>query len=401
MAKEKIKAFLNSRKVQAVGFTVLCVLLPVAFLLQMFHKSFSPNGNDFTIFLMAAKDFLAGLNPYKAATPFPYVYPLFVTFVLVPFTLLPYWLACLLWYLIKLALYYLIVKLLVEMGKGQIKAGFDRTIFFPLAVFSLLFLNAIQSDLRSGHVETFVLAACMLFAKYYWEKKYLISALFLSAAISIKVVPGILLLYLLMKKDFKTIFLCALIVPVYCVALPYVFSGPEIFGHYRYWINSFVLGNVDWATRLYKEDFCDLHSVILYYLPGLTSVGYLKHLSMLLVFFVLAFIDGVLCKKRNCENELVLVMLYLAAILLIAPIFQIHYLMFIFPGAAFIVLKVFFDKEWQNTEILAAIVAFFACLILGKIVKHGPFYFFSIAVLMYLLTRALTGSTGKLQKKKR
>lgn len=71
---------------------ILLVLLLAAFVLfafQMVHKVNRPDGNDFTSYLNSARALASGNSPYLTGTPFPYIYPATLAFLLMPLSWLP------------------------------------------------------------------------------------------------------------------------------------------------------------------------------------------------------------------------------------------------------------------------------------------------------------------------
>ena len=86
----------------------LCALalmggLGVVLLFQAFRMAYRDEGYDFTSYLLAARALRDGGNPYQVAMPFPYLYPLFLAFALMPLTFVPYWLANAVWLVACLA----------------------------------------------------------------------------------------------------------------------------------------------------------------------------------------------------------------------------------------------------------------------------------------------------------
>ena len=70
---------------------------------QTWHKAFRPGGNDLTSYLLSARALWDGQSPYGLETPFPYIYPLFLAFAIVPLAILPYGAAVIGWFAASVA----------------------------------------------------------------------------------------------------------------------------------------------------------------------------------------------------------------------------------------------------------------------------------------------------------
>src|SRR5262245_3076639 len=88
----------NIRRILLILVAVISVVLCVHMLL----KAHRPQGYDFSSYLLSADALLQGKNPYQTESIFPYLYPLFLCFFLIPFLTLPYWLSSFLWFFINL-----------------------------------------------------------------------------------------------------------------------------------------------------------------------------------------------------------------------------------------------------------------------------------------------------------
>src|SRR5204862_207695 len=64
---------------------VLCVVL----FAQTWVRAERPNGIDLTSYLLSARALLHGDSPYLLPTPFPYLYPATLAFLLIPLTFVP------------------------------------------------------------------------------------------------------------------------------------------------------------------------------------------------------------------------------------------------------------------------------------------------------------------------
>lgn len=80
---------------------MLLGMVLVILLVQTMHKAYRTVAYDFTSYLLSSEALFEGKNPYVTGTLFPYIYTLFLAFVLTPMTVLPYWLANLCWFTVS------------------------------------------------------------------------------------------------------------------------------------------------------------------------------------------------------------------------------------------------------------------------------------------------------------
>ncbi|MCL1672876.1 glycosyltransferase family 87 protein [Elizabethkingia ursingii] len=151
-----------------------------------------PDGNDFTLYLNASRNFFELKNPYIIESEFDFLYPQTLCILLYPLTLINYKVAILIWYLSGIIALYISFNECFKMtdSKGEIN---KYSLFFIsfIALFAI-----VQDNFLNGHVNFIVLCFCVLFFKFLRKSKYILSALFLALAISIKVTPLIFLGFL-------------------------------------------------------------------------------------------------------------------------------------------------------------------------------------------------------------
>jgi hypothetical protein len=68
---------------------LLAALLLVLLAFQSFHMAAQGISNDFSSYLLSARALVDGSDPYHTGSPFPYIFPLSLAFLLIPFTWLP------------------------------------------------------------------------------------------------------------------------------------------------------------------------------------------------------------------------------------------------------------------------------------------------------------------------
>ena len=73
-------------------------LLGAVLLWQTFVRAARPDGIDLTSYLLSARALAHGASPYMLATPFPYLYPATLAFLLIPLAMAPSIVALIAWF---------------------------------------------------------------------------------------------------------------------------------------------------------------------------------------------------------------------------------------------------------------------------------------------------------------
>ena len=92
---------ITSKQNYRKGIVVLTIVVGTILLIQTFHKAYRVQGYDFTSYLLSAEALLQQKNPYTLDTVFPYIYPLFLAFTLIPLSVIPYGAANLIWFVLN------------------------------------------------------------------------------------------------------------------------------------------------------------------------------------------------------------------------------------------------------------------------------------------------------------
>src|SRR5665213_618327 len=170
---------------------------------QTWRIAFVRHEADFPAYLAGAHGFLNGTNPYAptAVPPYntienyrPFIYPLFIAWLWIPFALLPPLVASLLWYFLAVAIFFKVLQRLAKLL--QINDERERLLFY--GALSILFVSIIQSDLMFGQLNLFVLLLLLLGVKHF-ETSPVKSALGFGAAISAKFMPIVVLPVVVLK----------------------------------------------------------------------------------------------------------------------------------------------------------------------------------------------------------
>lgn len=203
-----------------IAYVALAIILLVYLIIE------SSGQNDFFIFLSASNDLFTGENIYLKCylDGFHYFYSVMFAIVIYPLTLIPLHLATFLWLslnaLLLWRLYYLLSFFLslYELNTKQ------KKLFWIL---SLLFSSRLILDnFHLAQMTTFILFLCMEGIYRIQQDKKWTGALLIAIGINIKLLPVVLVPYLLYRKEFKA---SALIILFYAILmyLPVLFIGSE------------------------------------------------------------------------------------------------------------------------------------------------------------------------------
>lgn len=151
---------------------------------------------DFGTFYDAAIAVRGGSDPYEA-TAGKYFYPPTFAFCFAVLTVLPKGGASLLWFTIKLAL--VIWSLAAVYGLLEERAGSAAGRRWLAAGVVLVAARFLLADLRFGNVNTFVLWLTLAAIALDFKEKPVLAGLAAAAAVSIKLVPAVFLVYFLAR----------------------------------------------------------------------------------------------------------------------------------------------------------------------------------------------------------
>ena len=169
--------------------------------------------NDFNVYYRAAREVLTGRDPYQDSLGewTPYLYPPLLAEALTPIALLPLPVAAYIWYLISagsiLGSVWMLSALAADNRQRQIELSNRELALAGLAV--AVVLRFVLDTFNLGQVNTVVAALAVAHVFFYCREKKTLSAIALVLAISIKLTPGLLLLYHIAKLRFKFAAACA------------------------------------------------------------------------------------------------------------------------------------------------------------------------------------------------
>jgi len=385
--RDKLIKLFSNKTAQYIALILMGIILLV-FMIQMYGKACRENGYDFTSYLLSAETMLHGENPYKTDTPFPYIYPMFLSFILIPLTIIPYWLANLAWYAINVvSLFYTLKIIIVSLFKRPL-IYWGEHLYVPITFIIILLLGVIQNNLLNGQVNFLVLLMCALFFKYFESGRYLLASIFLALGIAIKLVPLIILLYIVFRKKLHVALYSIMLAFLFCM-LPYILLGGQIFDIYREYLNIFILDPLSTVgIAIHKSLLFTVNDFVAFLFPTLGNNTFIKLGSILVSITPVTILEIFMLRElKKRYNNIWIFCMYLLVILFISPMSETHHLAYIIPAVVIIILKIMFDYNSFTSKNWIMILAFIVSFYLGKLFKYSPGYFFSIIILVIMIFR--------------
>jgi hypothetical protein len=378
-----------------LAWTVIIVLAVIILLVQTYHKANRADGNDLTSYLLSATALVNGDNPYDTGTAFPYVYPLFLAFALIPLTILPHGLSVLIWFGLNLAaLVYIAVTVAELTSSGDNRAGrYDWLV--PTALICVGAFPIIQNNFLNGQVNLIVVALCVLFLRSHLSNRTMAASLFLGAAIAIKLVPVLLIGFLLLRRAFKTAGLSIAFAGLFCL-LPVVVVGKSLFTMYADYFSGFVLGNVSGSSGYSNPFFFSLYGFLKYVSAGaLDGTGWMIF-SVGVVGLVTVLSHKIVVRNNTKAAAVTAFCFYLLAILLVTPMSETHHLAWALPAILVVMGPAIGKRGGVSMSRWLYPAAAVALLYTGTTWLHSPLLFFFIVVLWVGLFRVMNVTTSEL-----
>ncbi|HEX5315018.1 MAG TPA: glycosyltransferase family 87 protein [Candidatus Kapabacteria bacterium] len=316
---------------------------------QTWRIAFVRHEADFPAYLAGAHGILNGTNPYAptAVPPYntlvnyrPFIYPLFIAWLWIPFALLPPLLASLLWYVLAVAIFFKVLQLLAKL----LKLNDERQRLLFYGSLSILFVSVIQSDLMFGQLNLFVLLLLLLGVKYF-EESPMKSALGFGAAIGAKLMPIVILPVLAIKK-FRASLLVVLSIFVLTIVIPFLIAGAKIIGYYHYWLSDTIGG--EFSHTKYGYSSFDVAGV----LAQLAGMDQPTALLRIICGIVLLIFPLILINKGN---QLIAFFLSFLLIPLTATRSEPEHVIFLMPAMGLFIVYLLRTKAnpWKWFGVLA------------------------------------------------
>ena len=362
-----------SRKTLAAAAIVATVVLGA----QTWHKAFRPGGNDLTSYLLSARALWDGQSPYGLDTPFPYIYPLFLAFVIIPLAMLPYGAAVISWFAASVAA---LGAVLVESAFRRIADGGRRSAELVIAATVLITFNIIQNNLLNGQVNFFVVLCCLMSIVVGRVPPSPVSTdvgrvppspgtarggpvrsgLWLGAAIALKLMPVLLVVYFLVRRQFRAILVAGVTALGLALAPALLLDGPA--GSVESGFSRIAAIYSQYARELLMPMMTapsgdgvlaySLASVVQRSL-GVAPALWMDVLCAAAVLGTIAAVDVRTWRRRG--DHLAAAAAYLVAIVLISPKSETHHLAFAIPAVAVCCACVF--REGRRAVRLPALLS--------------------------------------------
>lgn len=227
---------------------VVCVLSSGVYFAHKSGTNAEVYSNDFNVYYHAAKEILAGRDPYQNSLGkwTPYLYPPVLAELLVPVAMLPLPIAAYLWFLISAASMFsaaymsaqVSTTLASESGEQDASEKHEqqgaRLLSSRAAVAAIavvVLLRFVLDTFNMGQVNTVVVCLAVAHIYFYTRDRKALSAIALVLAISIKLTPALFLVYHIAKMRVKFAAACiAILVGVTALSfLPFEARGLEAF----------------------------------------------------------------------------------------------------------------------------------------------------------------------------
>jgi hypothetical protein len=367
-------------------------IVTAVFFVQLLIRSSRPSGTDLTSYLLSASHLAHGLDPYATPTVFPYIYPLFLAFVLIPLTALPHPVVQILWFASSLGALWMSARVLVDANTDTITGGVPASqLKASVALIALFLLDPIQINLLNGQVNLIVLLLLALFLRAHVMGRSAAAAAFLGTAIAIKIVPAALLFFLVARRAFGTFALAIGIAVVLCL-LPYVWTGDRLWSYYDHYLRSFILVRTH-APAVGGRDIIFSVSGIADALRLGISPAWTKVLASIAVLAPALWIGS-----RPRTPPIWSFSLFLLAIPLLTPLSEVHHLAYMFPAATLTTLTALYRPGPPDRVAWSLLGIGWMLLWVGRLDRPGPYYALSLAVFYVATLREGAKSDPRLSR---
>ena len=228
----------------------------------------------------------------------------------------------------------------------------------PALVVLLVFFMPILSNTLHGQVNTIVLLCCVMFYCDYTRQRGVRAAAWLAVGIAIKLLPALLLVFLLVRRQYR-IMLWTILFATLCGLLPFVVAGRQTIGFYQGYLDSFVLPSMA-AVRTNTPTHFSLPGALGCLLPSAPG-SWLKLVGGLGTAAALAAIEWAAHRAKSAGRDVWPFCAYLVGCLLLSPVVENHHFVLAVPAVWLLGLKAFWDRAWRTPAVVAGIIVFVAC----------------------------------------
>lgn len=179
---------------------------------------------DFDIFISASRDLLLGKNIYEIQYKdwYHYYYDIFFALILTPFTYLPLYVVKLIWLILNVFFVYRIWKILIDWLPVSL-LKYNRRILFNILSF-IFILSFLKVNFHLSQVTIFILYLTLEGLFFIYNKKIIKGSILLALGINIKLLPIVIIPYLIYRKEWKSSLYIIGFIIVF-LFLPIVFIG--------------------------------------------------------------------------------------------------------------------------------------------------------------------------------
>ncbi|HEX9007776.1 MAG TPA: glycosyltransferase family 87 protein [Patescibacteria group bacterium] len=320
-------------------FLFYLVSLPLAF--RTISISLASNLLDYSYYLKAGSDILHGINPYTNL-----LYPPASLFLFIPLSQIPFPVAKVIWTTLSLLAFYLGLYLFV--GELGLTKYFPFKISRPniALVLFLLFLQTfpVKFSLAQGQINFFVFLGFSLFNSFLNHHHDLLAGLTVGLITILKFNPVFYLLYFLILKKTKSIYVFLLVFIVLNLLIDLI---------YPHNLNISFVQNIQFMSANYSGYYFNQSLAALFsrYLP----IAVFAHLVTNTFSFLLwaTTLSQLYFFKKHSLNSF---LLFIVTILLTSPLTWQHHL--IWTILVFIYLFVEFKKNQNQVLLTLSAIAF-------------------------------------------
>jgi hypothetical protein len=360
----------------------------VVLLLQTLHKASRSHGTDLTAYLAAARALLAGQDPYAARGYFYYMYPLPLALLSAPLTLLPWKAAVVLWFIGSVLALVWAGRVCADLAATHLGLPDGLRLGALGALLWFLLFDPVQNNLLNGQINFLVLLLCLLFLRAMLRGRTVSAAIFLAAAVSIKITPALLLAFAAARRQWAVVTLSLAAVIVFCLS-PLPLVGLELLSYYETYLRTIVLEGI--AMRLGVPHGVAFSTVGLVsaLLPHWAGLLWVRVLAVGLPLGTLVLLEIAALRERSSGRDVWVFCAYLLVILLTTPFSEVHHLAYLFPAASVLILLAVARADRPGRVAAGGLVAFWVVLWGGRLDRTGPFFFLAIALLLGLVAVTL------------
>lgn len=205
---------------------LVCFLLVVLFIASLISNLTLLPFDDFPSYYYAGKTALAGGDIYQPLTRVhPYIYPPFFSLLVSPLTFFNINTAAMTWFILNLTLYtasaFILYRILFE--------KYNATNLLWATVLAAGLIPA-QLDFLHGQVNTLILFLLTTALWSYTKERDMLCGILIGLAAAIKITPALLVLFFLIKKEYRVVLgaLAALVVTL-VAPVPFFGIGKTVF----------------------------------------------------------------------------------------------------------------------------------------------------------------------------